>query len=140
MMRAQRRNFFYPLLLGIANRLSFIFVLWLVFLAFGIPYDAGTIVGGYSIAYLFTVASPTPAGVGVVEGLMTLGLVSLQVPLAQATVVTLAYRGVTFWFLLLFGMFAFQYIKRRPIQNDSLDEDLAQSDQISKTNKSVQFK
>jgi hypothetical protein len=117
MMRAQKRNFFYPLVLGIANRASFITVLWLVFLAFGIRHTSGTIIGGYSIAYLFTIASPTPAGVGVVEGLMTLGLASLKVPLSQATVVTLAYRGVTFWFLLLFGMFAFQYIKRRPVSN-----------------------
>jgi hypothetical protein len=116
LMRAQKRNFLYPFLLGIANRASFIVVLWLIFEAFGIPYQAGTIIGGYSIAYLFTVASPTPAGVGVVEGLMTIGLASLSVPVAQATVATLAYRGITFWFLLLAGAGAFQYLRRQGSQ------------------------
>jgi hypothetical protein len=55
---------------------------------------------GSAIAYLFLVISPTPAGIGIVEGIMPLALSSLNVPWSQAIIVTLAYRGVTFWFPL----------------------------------------
>lgn len=112
-MRRRKRNFLLPLFFSLTNRVLFITVLWLTFLAFNTPHTAGTIIGGFSIGYLFTVVSPTPAGIGVVETLMPLGLVSLNVPLGRATVITLAYRALTFWFPLLTGFAAFQYIKRR---------------------------
>ena len=56
------------------------------------------------------VVTPTPAGIGFVEGLMTLALNGLEVPLASAAVITLAYRGITLWLFLLYGMIAFRWI------------------------------
>jgi uncharacterized membrane protein YbhN (UPF0104 family) len=79
-------------------------------LFFQVPFSLGTLVGGFSIAYLFYIVSPTPAGIGFVEGALTLGLHSLNVPLGEATVVTLAYRGVTFWMPLFVGMIAFRWL------------------------------
>jgi hypothetical protein len=111
-MRRKKRNFLMPLFFSLTNRILFITVLWLTFLAFNTPHTAGTIVGGFSIGYLFSIVSPTPAGIGVVETLMPLGLVSLNVPLGRATVITLAYRALTFWFPLLIGFAAFQYLRR----------------------------
>jgi uncharacterized membrane protein YbhN (UPF0104 family) len=43
---------------------------------------------------------------------MTLVLTSLNVPLASAAVITLAYRGVTFWFPLLLGFVALRWTER----------------------------
>ena len=79
-----------------------------VFLAFQIPFSAGTIIGGFAISYLFLIVSPTPSGIGIVEGVMPLALSSLRVPLSQGLIVTLAYRGITFWLPLGIGAIAFR--------------------------------
>jgi uncharacterized protein (TIRG00374 family) len=78
-------------------------VLMCSFLSFGIPFTAGMIVGGFAIAYLFVIVSPTPSGVGGVEGLMAVGLKTLGVDFSQAVVITLMYRGITFWLPLAVG-------------------------------------
>ena len=83
-------------------------ILAAAFLAFDVPFSAGTIVGGFSIGYLFLIVSPTPSGIGVVEGLMPLALSSLRVAWSQGVIVTLAYRAVTFWVPLGVGAVAFR--------------------------------
>jgi hypothetical protein len=69
------------------------------------------VIAGFSTAYLFTIVSPTPAGIGFVEGSLTLALRSMYVPLSDAAFITLAYRAVTFWLPLLFGMLALRLIE-----------------------------
>ena len=81
-------------------------------MAFQVPFSAGTIIGGFAIAYLFLIVSPTPAGVGIIEGVMPLALSSLRVPWSEAVVVTLAYRGITFWLPLAVGAIAFRALQR----------------------------
>lgn len=100
-----------PLLYSLASKALLMGVLMSVFLAFQIPFSAGTIIGGFAIAYLFLIVTPTPAGVGIVEGVMPLALTSLLVPWSEAVVVTLAYRGVTFWLPLGAGALAFRMVQ-----------------------------
>ena len=88
-------------------------VLMCIFLAFQIPFSAGTIIGGFAISYLFLIVSPTPSGIGIVEGVMPLALSSLRVPWSQAMIVTLAYRGITFWIPLGLGAIAFRLTDRQ---------------------------
>lgn len=85
-------------------------VLFLMFLSFKTPISFGTLLAGFSIGYLFMIVSPTPAGIGVVEGALPLALGSLHVPLGSAAVIALSYRGITFWMPLLFGMLAFRWL------------------------------
>jgi uncharacterized protein (TIRG00374 family) len=99
-----------PAALALSHKAMMISVLFLVFLAFRQPFTVGALIAGYGLAYLFMVVTPTPAGIGFVEGLMTLGLNGLDVPLASAAVITLAYRGITLWLFLLYGMIAFRWI------------------------------
>ena len=87
-------------------------VLMAAFLSFKVPFTAGTIIGGFSISYVFLIVSPTPSGVGIVEGIMPLALSSLRVPWSQAVVITLAYRGITFWLSLGIGAIAFRILNR----------------------------
>ncbi|MHB8114167.1 MAG: lysylphosphatidylglycerol synthase transmembrane domain-containing protein [Bellilinea sp.] len=103
-----RRGWLRPLLLTLLNKLLLVSILGVIFLAFKVPTTVAVVVAGFSIAYLFVIISPTPAGVGIVEGVMTLVLKSLGIPLEAAMVVTLAYRSVTFWFPLLLGMISFR--------------------------------
>jgi uncharacterized protein (TIRG00374 family) len=110
LLRQDPKRIRVPILLGLSNKLLLIVILLLSFVAFKVPFSLGTLVGGFSIGYLFYIVSPTPAGIGFVEGALTLGLHSLNVPLGEATVITLAYRGVTFWAPLLVGMIAFRWL------------------------------
>ncbi|HID85205.1 MAG TPA: flippase-like domain-containing protein [Anaerolineaceae bacterium] len=103
-----------PLLLGLTSKLLLLLVLLLSFRAYQVPYSPGTIVAGFSIAYLFLIISPTPSGIGVVEGLLTVGLNSMYVPLGQAAIVALTYRAVTFWVPLLLGPAAFRLLDHLP--------------------------
>ncbi len=109
-IKSRPTNLFLPAALALTNKLLLIVVFMLVFLAFGVPFTAGTIVAGFSISYLFMIVSPTPSGIGVVEGVLTLTLRSLNVPLGAAAVIALAYRGIAFWFPLLIGMVAFRIV------------------------------
>lgn len=104
------RVFVKPFLLAFASKVLLMIVLTVIFLAFRVPFSAGTIIGGYSITYLFSVVSPTPSGIGIVEGIMPLALSSLNVPWSQAVIATLAYRGITFWFPLGVGAWAFRVL------------------------------
>ena len=109
-----------PLLLGLISKILLLIVLLLSFRAYQVPYSPGTIVAGFSIAYLFLIISPTPSGIGVVEGLLTVGLNSMYVPLGQAAIVALTYRAVTFWVPLLLGPAAFRLLAHLPGPNPTL--------------------
>jgi len=102
-----------PLLYALANKTLLMCILTASFLSFNVPFTTSTIIGGFSIAYLFLIVSPTPSGIGVVEGIMPLALSSLSVPWSQAVIITLAYRGVTFWFPLGVGALAFRSLNRK---------------------------
>jgi uncharacterized protein (TIRG00374 family) len=106
------QNLIIPLLYSLAGKALLICVLLAVFMAFQVPFSAGTIIGGFAIAYLFLIITPTPAGVGIIEGVMPLALSSLRVPWSEAVVITLAYRGITFWIPLTVGGIAFRMLQK----------------------------
>jgi hypothetical protein len=85
--------------------------LYVLFLAFYQPISIGPLVAGYVVGTLFLIVSPTPMGIGVVEGLMPLVFISLGIPNNVAIVVTLAYRGLTFWLPLALGFTLMQRLK-----------------------------
>jgi len=104
------RSLLTPFGLSLLNKALLMGVLMCAFLSFDIPFSAGTIVGGFAIAYLFLIVSPTPLGLGVVEGVMPLVLGSLRVDFSQAVIVTLVYRGVTFWVPFALGALALRLL------------------------------
>lgn len=99
-----------PLLHALLNKALLVGILLCAFLSFDVPFSAGTIIAGWAIGYLFLVVSPTPNGIGVVEGLMPLTLTSLRVSYEAAVVITLAYRAITFWWLLAVGAWSFRHL------------------------------
>ncbi len=110
-LRAGARDYLVPASLALVGKGLLVGMLALVFLAFEVPFSAGTIIGGFSIGYLFMIVSPTPAGIGVVEGAMTIALTTLRVPLGAATLITLAYRGLTFWLPFAYGFVALRVLE-----------------------------
>ena len=112
-MRRSPASLAMPAALALSGKALLISILFLVFLAFKQPFSVGTLIAGFSISYLFLIVSPTPSGIGVVEGVMALTLRSLRVPLGPATIITLAYRAFTFWLPLPLGLFAFRLLGRK---------------------------
>jgi uncharacterized protein (TIRG00374 family) len=97
-----------PVLWGILDKALLMGVLIFSFLSFEVPFSAGTIIAGFSLAYLFLIVSPTPSGIGIVEGLMPIALNSLNVEWSHAVLITLTYRTVTFWVPFGVGAWAFR--------------------------------
>ena len=106
-----------PLLLSLCGKILLMGVLTCAFLSFNIPFRLGTIISGFSLGFLFLIVSPTPSGVGIMEGVMALAFHSRRIPWGSAILVTLTYRGVTFWLPLLLGLGAFRLINtRKPVK------------------------
>ena len=101
-----------PYLFALTNKTLMMSILAASFLSFNVPFSVGTIIGGFSISYLFLVVSPTPSGIGIVEGVMPLALSSLRVEWSQAVIITLAYRGITFWLPLGVGAIALRMLNK----------------------------
>jgi uncharacterized protein (TIRG00374 family) len=99
-----------PAALAFSSKALLIVILGLIFVAFGQPFTITMLIAGFSIGYLFYIVSPTPSGLGFVEGAMTLVLTSLGLSLALAAVITLTFRGVTFWLTILYGMLALRWV------------------------------
>jgi uncharacterized protein (TIRG00374 family) len=110
-LQGKKKNLIWPLLFAMNSKVLLICVLAFSFLAFGTPFTVGTLVGGFSIGYLFLIVSPTPAGLGVVEGALTVALNTLRVKLDAAVLITIAYRALTFWFPLALGGVTFRLLQ-----------------------------
>jgi glycosyltransferase 2 family protein len=106
-----------PLLFALMNKGILLVVLFLCFQAFNVDVTASTVVAGLAIAHLFLIISPTPAGIGIVEGILAVALSTMGVPRHDAAVVTLAYRGFSFWLPLLVGMIAFRMLTQAKPEN-----------------------
>jgi hypothetical protein len=113
LIRGKRKELIWPFLFALNSKALLICVLAFTFLALGTPFSVGTLVGGFSIGYLFLIVTPTPSGVGFVESILPVALRSLRVPWAAAVLITLVYRGITFWFPLLVGLITFRILHRQ---------------------------
>jgi hypothetical protein len=102
---------FLALGVSLASHLVNIACLYAVFLAFRHPLVFGPLVAGYAIGFVFWVISPTPQGVGVVEGVMALVYTSLAVPGGTAVLAALTFRGLTFWAPLAIGFFLLRRVR-----------------------------
>jgi uncharacterized protein (TIRG00374 family) len=106
-----------PIIFTFFNKTIQIGILFLLFMAFNTPYSIGTIVAGLAIANMFLIVSPTPSGIGFVEGILTIALKSLHVPIDSAAVITLGFRAITFWLPLVVGMMAFRIFSYNIVKN-----------------------
>jgi hypothetical protein len=112
-----------PAILAVTRKVLMITILYMVSHAFHYPLPLGVLIATFGISYLFSVASLTPSGVGIVEGAMVITLVALDVPLPTAVAIALAYRGITLWLRLAYGGLAilwFGYSPRQPLRANAV--------------------
>jgi len=100
----------WPVLHALLVEVLSIATLAATFAAFREPLPLDRFLVGYAAGMLAMIVSVTPGGLGVAEGVMVAVYHALGIPLATATLVTLVFRGITFWlpvaggFLLLAGV------------------------------------
>ncbi|MFZ6026229.1 MAG: lysylphosphatidylglycerol synthase transmembrane domain-containing protein [Chloroflexota bacterium] len=100
--------------------------LYVLFRAFGENITFGPLVAGYAVGLLFWIVSPTPQGIGIVEGMMVLVFTSLHIRGEIAATVVLAFRGLAFWlplgvgFLMLHRIEAFKAREKKLERKKSL--------------------
>ncbi len=104
------------LLYGLAGQVLLAGVLAATLLAFGQPASPTIVLGGLSMAGLFSVVSPTPLGLGVVEGAVAVVLASLGLAPGAALFVSLAFRGLTLWLPVLIGFVALEALGLRALR------------------------
>jgi uncharacterized protein (TIRG00374 family) len=103
-----------PGALALSRKVLMMTILYSVSKAFHHPLPLDILLATFGISYLFSVASLTPSGVGIVEGAMVVTLVTLNVPLATAVAIALAYRGITLWLRLAYGGLALLWFGYKP--------------------------
>lgn len=108
------RRLLAPVGFAFFNETLNLIMLYLLARAFNVSLSFGVLVAVYSISILFFIVSPTPGGLGFVEGAMILVMTTLDVPHHEATVITLAYRGISFWMPFLLGFVALRWVNRHP--------------------------
>ncbi|MFA7253258.1 MAG: lysylphosphatidylglycerol synthase transmembrane domain-containing protein [Patescibacteria group bacterium] len=111
LLKGERNKLLKILLLAFISHLAGVTALFFTFLAFGGPFSIALPIIAYSIAILFTIISITPQGIGFSEGAIILVLSSLGTPIATATVIALAFRGISFWLPFLAGFFILNRFK-----------------------------
>jgi uncharacterized protein (TIRG00374 family) len=109
-LRHNPKRMYKPIILSLINKALLLLILLLVFIAFDAPLSIGTLIASFSIGYLFLIVSPTPSGIGFVEGALTLTMYSMYVPLLSARDITLAFRGITLYIPLIVGLFTFRLL------------------------------
>ena len=93
--------------LGLILQLINIVTLGLILLAFGQGSHLYQTLIFYAVGTLFTVVSITPQGAGVAEGAMTLAMTSLGMPVGNALLIVLSYRGILYWIPFILGFWPF---------------------------------
>jgi len=99
-----KKLFWQPFWLFILGNIYEIVSLYLIFVALGVNPPLVALVAAYAIGLLFMIVSITPAGVGVVEVLMSLVFVSFGMPLEISVLAILIFRIITFWLPLPVGI------------------------------------
>jgi uncharacterized protein (TIRG00374 family) len=94
------------------------FTLYFSLLAFGYLINPGVLIFAYCIATLAGLLSFIPGGLGVIEGVMSLTLISLGVKADIAVYSVLLYRLISFWLLMPVGFVSFLTLQKE-ISDDS---------------------
>lgn len=109
----------------------------LIFMAFHQDFTIGILAAGYGMAVLFQIIGITPYGVGLSEGAMTLVLASLDIPTEKALLITLVFRGLSFWIPFLIGFVLLRKIHIFGLNELSIRELMFENKYVSKIKQGI---
>jgi len=107
-VREDPKHYIFAVATALVMHLTRAIALFLVFLALGYQIEPQVLLSGYVVGSVLVVISPTPNGIGFVEGGMVLIFTSLGVPANIAGTATIIYRGFQFWLPFFIGLFFVQ--------------------------------
>jgi len=96
--------------------------LWIFLWAFGSVVAPVDLLVAYGLANILAAIPITPAGLGVIEGVLISTLVGFGVPHSQAILAVLAYRLVNFWIPIPIGGLAYASLQLRRSPSVTTDE------------------
>jgi len=112
---ANRRKLWWAFTWATLNWLLDATCLWVFLWSFGVVVSPIDLLVAYGLANVLAAIPLTPAGLGVVEGVLITSLVGFGVPHSQAILAVLAYRLVNFWIPIPLGGVAYaSWQWRRP--------------------------
>ncbi len=115
---ANRRKLWWAFTWAALNWLLDAACLWVFLWAFGSVLSPVDLLVAYGLANVLAVIPITPAGLGVVEGVLIATVVGFGVPHAQAILAVLAYRLVNFWLPIPVGGLAYLSLQWRKDRRD----------------------
>ena len=111
-----------PFLGQAVNVIFDMFTVYFIFLGTGKAIPFSILITGYGLPILLgKMAFIIPGGIGVIETTMIALYSSLGIPSAQATVVVLVYRLISFWTPLLLGYLLIPFLSG-PIKNNGTEK------------------
>ncbi len=99
------------LAVGLITHLVNMACLYALTVAFYRPMGLEALLMGYAMAITFRIASITPQGAGVAEGVLTALYASLGLPGPKAAAVTLTFRGLSIWLPMVIGFFLLRWVR-----------------------------
>jgi uncharacterized protein (TIRG00374 family) len=114
---ANRRTLWWAFTWATLNWLLDAACLWVFLWSFGSVVSPIDLLVAYGLANVLAAIPITPAGLGIVEGVLITTLVGFGVPHSQAILAVLAYRLVNFWIPIPLGGAAYASLQwRRPAE------------------------
>src|ERR1017187_6081111 len=114
---ANRRTLWWAFTWAALNWLLDAACLWVFLWSFGAVVSPIDLLVAYGLANVLAAIPVTPAGLGVVEGVLITTLVGFGVPHSQAILAVLAYRLVNFWIPIPLGGLSYASLQwRRPAE------------------------
>lgn len=83
--------------------------------AFHLSLSISTILLIFTFGLLIGTATPTPGGIGGIEGGLIAGFIAFHISSTDALTIVLTYRFVSFWFMLIIGAGAFLFVERKQL-------------------------
>jgi len=118
-----RRNLWWAFTWALLNWLLDAACLWVFLWAFGSLVSPVDLLVAYGLANVLAAIPITPAGLGVIEGVLIPALVGFGVPHEQAILAVLSYRLVNFWIPIPVGGIAYASLQwRRAATNSKLSD------------------
>ncbi|MFH1290842.1 MAG: flippase-like domain-containing protein [Nanoarchaeota archaeon] len=108
-----KNKIYFGIALSILLRLFEYLAAYLVFLSFGADVNFISIIVVVTLSHLLGDISPTPGGIGVVEGSMILLYSAIGIPPALAAVVALLTRVIYYFYTLLLGGLSLLWLKTK---------------------------
>jgi uncharacterized protein (TIRG00374 family) len=113
MLVTNRRTLWSAFMWAALNWLFDAACLWVFIWSFGHVISPIDLLVAYGLANIFAAIPITPAGLGVIEGVLITTLVGFGVPHSQAILAVLAYRLVNFWIPIPIGGISYASLQWR---------------------------